>query len=72
MNEWIRGSLLSLQAFNYETRKFAILSQEESAVWVGDFDPEALDFASEEGQVFHLPRDNHCEVRSAETVWRWG
>ena len=101
------------QAYNYDTRKLAILSQEEAAIWVclpaapqlpcscpaafpppaavllllcrpplpgsvpasvavhmplslwlqvGDFHGDKLEFASQEGQVFHLPRDNHCEA----------
>ncbi|EFN56338.1 hypothetical protein CHLNCDRAFT_57598, partial [Chlorella variabilis] len=49
-------------AYNYDTRKLAILSQEEAAIWVGDFHGDKLEFASQEGQVFHLPRDNHCEI----------
>ena len=117
-----------LQAYNYETGKLAIVSQEDAAIWVrgcgrrgllssrwqagswagqpratlpaapslclrslrdgapgmhprahtmgcsnpsscpgppqiGDFIGDELRFASEEGQLFHLPRDNHCEVR---------
>lgn len=40
--------------------KIAILSQEDAAVYIADFDVETLSFTSEEGQIFHLPRDNHC------------
>jgi hypothetical protein len=40
--------------------KIAILSQEDAAVFIGDFDVESASFTSEEGQIFHLPRDNHC------------
>jgi len=29
--------------------------------WVGTFDFDALEFASE-GRVFNFPRDNHCDV----------
>jgi hypothetical protein len=29
--------------------------------WVGTFDFEALEFTSE-GEVFHFPRDHHCDV----------
>ena len=32
------------------------------ALQIGDFIGDELRFASEEGQLFHLPRDNHCEV----------
>ncbi|KAL4438157.1 hypothetical protein ABPG77_010518 [Micractinium sp. CCAP 211/92] len=49
-------------AYNYEIRKLAILSQEDAAFWVGDFDGDSLEFVGEEGEVFHLPRDNHCEM----------
>lgn len=52
----------SAMAYNYETQKMAILSQEDSAIWIGDFIGDELRFASEEGQLFHLPRDNHCEM----------
>uniref|UniRef100_A0A383W8D3 Uncharacterized protein n=1 Tax=Tetradesmus obliquus TaxID=3088 RepID=A0A383W8D3_TETOB len=41
--------------------KTAIVSQENSAMWVGEFDFEALEFTSE-GQVFNFPRDNHCDM----------
>jgi hypothetical protein len=49
-------------AYNYETQKLAILSQEESAIWVGDFNGDELEFASQEGITLYLPRDNHCQV----------
>jgi hypothetical protein len=39
----------------------AIVSQENSAMWVGNFDFEALEF-TDEGTVFNFPRDNHCDV----------
>jgi hypothetical protein len=42
----------------------AIVSQENSAMWVGTFDFEALEFTSE-GAVYHFPRDNHCDVSAA-------
>jgi hypothetical protein len=29
---------------------------------IGDFNADDLEFASEEGQIFHLPRDNHCDI----------
>lgn len=44
----------------------AITSQENSAMWVGYFDFEALEFSDEGSQVYHFPRDNHCDmVRAA-------
>ncbi len=50
-------------AFNYATKKFAVLSQENAAVWIGDFDIEKVDFSSEEGVLYHLPRsDTTCQT----------
>ncbi|PSC67394.1 hypothetical protein C2E20_8907 [Micractinium conductrix] len=49
-------------AYNYATQKLAVLSQEDSAIWVGDFDGDALEFKSQEGHVFWLPRNAHCEM----------
>lgn len=49
-------------AYNYETEKLAILSQEESEIWVGDFHGDSLDFKSQEGQIVYLPRNEHCEM----------
>ncbi|KAI3426207.1 hypothetical protein D9Q98_008584 [Chlorella vulgaris] len=50
-------------AYNYETQKLAVLSQEDSALWVGDFVADKLEFASEEGPTFYLPRDDHCRIK---------
>ena len=49
-------------ALNHATGKMAILSQENASVWIGDFDIDAIDFTSDGGSVYHLPRDNHCEI----------
>jgi hypothetical protein len=49
-------------AFNYATKKIAILSQENAAVWIGDFDIEKVDFASENGIIYHLPRSDTCQT----------
>lgn len=49
-------------AINEEINKIAILSQENSAVFIGDFDVHKREFLSESGIVFHLPRDNHCNM----------
>lgn len=38
------------------------LPAHDCAPQIGDFIGDELRFASEEGQMFHLPRDNHCEV----------
>lgn len=48
-------------AMAFRNGKLAILSQVDAAVWIGEFDMEALEFKSR-GQVFHFPRDNHCEI----------
>jgi len=29
---------------------------------IGDFDIETINFTSEEGTIYHLPRDNHCHM----------
>jgi hypothetical protein len=50
---------------------------------VGDFDIDTLEFGDSPGQVFHLPRDNHCEriycnvegiqwIGEADEVQDWG
>lgn len=39
----------------------AIISQENSAMWVGTFDMEKLEFTSD-GTIYNFPRDNHCDV----------
>eukprot|EP00887_Chlorella_sp_A99_P005129 scaffold25.g5129.t1 len=50
-------------AINKNLSKVAILSQEDAAVWIGDFDVATLTFPNPEGgQVFHLPRDLHCRI----------
>jgi len=49
-------------AFNHATKKIAILSQENAAVWIGDFDIEKVDFASENGKIYHLPRSDTCKT----------
>ncbi|GAB4821140.1 hypothetical protein N2152v2_008186 [Parachlorella kessleri] len=51
----------SAMAFNGESLSLAILSQEDAAIWVGEFDREEMEFTSE-GKVYHFPRDNHCEA----------
>jgi hypothetical protein len=48
----------------------AIVSQENSAMWVGTFDFEALKFTSE-GAVYNFPRDNHCDVSPAAALLVW-
>ncbi|KAF6264263.1 hypothetical protein COO60DRAFT_171905 [Scenedesmus sp. NREL 46B-D3] len=45
----------------FRGNKAAVVSQESSAMWVGSFDFEALEFTSE-GAVYHFPRDNHCDM----------
>ncbi|KAI8468140.1 MAG: hypothetical protein J3K34DRAFT_428254 [Monoraphidium minutum] len=43
--------------------RVGITSQENSALWIGHFDFEELEFVrNEEAQVYHFPRDNHCEM----------
>lgn len=52
----------SAMALDHATGKIAVLSQEDAAVWISDFDIDAVEFASQEGVVYHMPRDNHCEM----------
>mmetsp|Transcript_2562 Transcript_2562/g.4346 ORF Transcript_2562/g.4346 Transcript_2562/m.4346 type:complete len:422 (+) Transcript_2562:53-1318(+) len=40
--------------------RVALVSQEDSAIWVGEFDWEALEFVPG-GKVFHFPRDVNCD-----------
>jgi hypothetical protein len=44
--------------------KIAITSQEDSAAWIGEFDWARLEWVNGDGngQVYHFPRDNHCEM----------
>ncbi|GBF92520.1 hypothetical protein Rsub_04624 [Raphidocelis subcapitata] len=43
--------------------KIAITSQEDSALWIGTFDFEALEFIEPDSErVYHFPRDNHCQM----------
>ena len=50
-------------AYNHAIGKLAIVSQEDAAIWVGDFDIDDIDFKSQNGEIFHLPRDNDCRVQ---------
>lgn len=66
-----------LQAYNYETQKLAILSQEESAIWVGGAAAAAL-----KQRHSCLPCSAGCAAcplwlltplgDSTLLVWRWG
>ena len=40
-------------------QKIAILSQEDAAIYVANFDIDSLTF-TDDGNVYHLPRDAHC------------
>ncbi|KAL6780677.1 hypothetical protein ACKKBF_B12200 [Auxenochlorella protothecoides x Auxenochlorella symbiontica] len=51
----------SAMAIDYNLGRIAILSQENSAFWVADFDIESLDFVGT-GSIVHLPRNEHCEI----------
>ena len=35
--------------------------QENSALWVGSFDFDSMEFRSS-GEVYHFPRDNNCDM----------
>ena len=44
--------------------RVAIVSQENSALWVGHFDWRTLSFdRSRPERVFHFPRDGHCDIK---------
>jgi hypothetical protein len=49
-------------SYNHAIGKLAIVSQENASVWIAPFDIDALEFPSEQGQIFPLPRDNDCRV----------
>ncbi|RMZ52055.1 hypothetical protein APUTEX25_001249 [Auxenochlorella protothecoides] len=51
----------SAMAIDYNLGRIAILSQENAAFWVADFDIESLDFVGT-GSIVHLPRNEHCEI----------
>lgn len=38
----------------------AITSQEDAAVWIGEFDWDAMEFVGR-GRVLHFPRDERCQ-----------
>ena len=42
--------------------RLAITSQENAAMWVGDFDVEKLEIVGE-GVTLHFPRDHDCNIR---------
>lgn len=44
----------------FRGNRLAITSQEESEVWIGEFDKEKMEFASE-GSHYHFPRSDSCE-----------
>lgn len=46
-------------AFN--GKRFGIVSQENAALWVGEFDFGPMEFTSL-GKVYHFPRDNNCDM----------
>jgi uncharacterized protein YjiK len=50
-------------AIHRNMRKMAVLSQEDSAVYVADFDLELLRFRGTNGVVLQLPRDSECRIK---------
>jgi len=44
----------------YMGSRFAVVSQEDAAMWVGEFDWDALEFVGK-GEVFHFPRNDRCD-----------
>eukprot|EP00775_Hariotina_reticulata_P002899 gene2899-3187_t len=45
----------------FRGNKAAIVSQEDSTMWVGTFDFDKLEFV-DEGQVYNFPRNSECDV----------
>ncbi|KAG1654972.1 hypothetical protein FOA52_004559 [Chlamydomonas sp. UWO 241] len=50
----------AMSFLGYMGSTVAITSQEDAAVWVGEFDWEALEFVGR-GRVLHFPRNEHCD-----------
>jgi len=44
----------------YMGRRVAVISQEDAALWIGEFDWDEMEFVGK-GKVFHFPRNEHCE-----------
>ncbi len=48
-------------AFNgYMGTTVAVTSQEDAAVWLGEFDWDAMEFVGK-GRVLHFPRNDNCQ-----------
>ncbi|KAF5829168.1 hypothetical protein DUNSADRAFT_16482 [Dunaliella salina] len=41
-------------------KRVAVVSQEDAAVWVGEFDWTRMEFVGE-GEIQHFPRNSHCD-----------
>ena len=59
--------LTELSALTCAVIQVAIISQEESAMYVTYFDFDKLEFMPEMGEsVYVFPRTHHCEVRGLD------
>ncbi|KIZ05261.1 hypothetical protein MNEG_2696 [Monoraphidium neglectum] len=57
------ANFMDYSGIDFRGDRVAITSQEDSAVWVGRFDFHELDFVdTDKAQVYHFPRDNHCDM----------
>ncbi|KAK9824334.1 hypothetical protein WJX72_009522 [[Myrmecia] bisecta] len=46
----------------FDGDRIGITSQEDSAIWVGTFDFDKMEFTDDPGEVYHFPRDSHCDM----------
>eukprot|EP00891_Asterochloris_glomerata_P008263 jgi/Astpho2/8263/fgenesh1_pg.00122_%23_35_t len=53
------ADFLDYSGMSYRGNTLGIISQEDSALWVGTFNSTTLEFEGQ-GHVYHFPRDNMC------------
>lgn len=57
------AAFLDYSGMDFRGGRVAIASQEDSALFVGTFDWDALEFVeSDDDRVYHFPRNEHCEM----------
>ena len=49
-------------AFLPNTNQLSVISQEDSSLFIADFDKETLEF-TDTGKVYNFPRNDRCEVQ---------
>jgi hypothetical protein len=55
------ADFIDYSGMSFRGDRFGIISQENSAMWVGDFDFDKMEFSSD-GEVYYFPRDNECNM----------